>query len=201
MSKYQIWYDAIILKARDRVIPTCYTEVHHILPRSLGGGDHTDNLVRLTYREHFVVHWLLTRICSGGDLRRMQYALWAMTIPKQGKRITSGWQFDAAKRAIRDLELDPVAEAAWRKSNLERALMEQAESWCAEYNRNVTRPDLRIDNRVKVEAAVKSSPRKLRREDLSHLASTFLKDTKRMNSRHVRQYLSKADVADRGSTS
>jgi hypothetical protein len=44
----------------------------------------------------------------------MQRALFAMTLKGTGERITAGWQFEAAKRAVRDLELDPVAEEAWR---------------------------------------------------------------------------------------
>ena len=39
-----------------------YTEQHHILPRSLGGTDDPPNIVRLTAREHFICHWLLTKM-------------------------------------------------------------------------------------------------------------------------------------------
>jgi hypothetical protein len=42
-----------------------YTERHHIQPKCLGGTDDHKNLVRLTAREHFVVHHLLTKIHSG----------------------------------------------------------------------------------------------------------------------------------------
>ena len=41
---------------------TGYTEKHHIIPRSLGGSDSADNLVRLTAREHFLCHWLLVKM-------------------------------------------------------------------------------------------------------------------------------------------
>lgn len=114
-SKYQIWYDQIIETAVNRHIPSCYCERHHIKPRSFGGSDDSSNLALLTYREHFLVHWLLTKFTSGRDLRSMQRALFAMTMPLSGNRITSGWQFETAKRAIRDLELDPVADAIWRE--------------------------------------------------------------------------------------
>jgi hypothetical protein len=113
MSKYQRWYDGLVDRARSRNIPTCYTEVHHVTPRSLGGCDEPENLVRLTYREHFLAHWLLTKMHRGGALRKMQRALLAMTLKTNGQRITAGWQFDAAKRAVRDLELDPELEQAW----------------------------------------------------------------------------------------
>lgn len=100
-------------RAQDREIPSCYTEVHHVIPRSLNGADTPNNLVRLTYREHFIAHWLLTKIHVGGNLRKMQRALWAMTLDRQGQRLVSGWQFESAKRAVRDLELDPEADRLW----------------------------------------------------------------------------------------
>lgn len=38
-----------------------YSERHHIKLKSLGGTDDKSNLVRLTGREHFIVHLLLTK--------------------------------------------------------------------------------------------------------------------------------------------
>jgi hypothetical protein len=37
-------------------------EIHHILPKCLGGEDSDSNLVKLTYREHYIAHWILTKI-------------------------------------------------------------------------------------------------------------------------------------------
>jgi hypothetical protein len=36
-----------------------YYELHHIIPRSLGGSNEQENLVLLTAREHFLAHYLL----------------------------------------------------------------------------------------------------------------------------------------------
>ena len=47
-SKYEIWYAQIIERARFRRLGH-YKERHHIIPRSLGGGDDDDNLVDLSY--------------------------------------------------------------------------------------------------------------------------------------------------------
>lgn len=107
-SKYQRWYEAIIESGRDRTISVEYTEVHHILPRSCGGSDDPENLVRLDYRRHFLAHWLLTKFYRGLHLRKMQRAMIAMTMPLNGGRIISGWQFDVAKRAVKDLALTPT---------------------------------------------------------------------------------------------
>jgi len=38
------------------------TEEHHIIPRSLGGDDSTENLIMLTTREHFLVHYCLWKM-------------------------------------------------------------------------------------------------------------------------------------------
>lgn len=44
---------------------TGYSEVHHIVPKSLGGSDDADNLVRLTARQHYVAHWMLWKAIGG----------------------------------------------------------------------------------------------------------------------------------------
>lgn len=103
MSKYQLWYDQIIWRAKNRQL-NCYSEWHHILPRSLGGGDEDKNLVELTYREHFLAHWLLTKIHTEGRGRRaMVYALMCMgTVHPSSQRLIASWQFEIAKRSIKN---------------------------------------------------------------------------------------------------
>lgn len=46
---------------------TAYYEKHHILPRSMGGGDETENLVNLTPRQHFIAHRLLEKMTKGTE--------------------------------------------------------------------------------------------------------------------------------------
>ena len=46
-----------------------YAEVHHIVPRSLGGSNNINNLIRLTARQHFVAHWILARALGGSAAR------------------------------------------------------------------------------------------------------------------------------------
>ena len=74
MNKYKQWYTDITDRAKHRVLET-YTESHHILPRSLGGGDEANNLVNLTAREHFVCHWLLVKMTTGQEHHKMLNAL------------------------------------------------------------------------------------------------------------------------------
>lgn len=47
-----------------------YYEQHHIIPKTLGGTNATDNLINLTAREHFICHWLLVKMYKIGSLER-----------------------------------------------------------------------------------------------------------------------------------
>jgi len=59
---YKKIYDSIIEKRKNNPIINDYKETHHIVPRCLGGTDNKDNLITLTAREHFICHYLLTKI-------------------------------------------------------------------------------------------------------------------------------------------
>lgn len=71
-NKYTKWYLGIVSNARGRVI-VGYTETHHIIPKSLGGSNKRSNLVKLTAREHFICHWLLTKMVN--DIKP-KYQMW-----------------------------------------------------------------------------------------------------------------------------
>lgn len=75
---YQEIYDKIIKRRIKNPLDT-YTEKHHIAPRSLGGSDKRENLVKLSAREHYICHLLLTKIYSSGiEHDKMIYAFMMM---------------------------------------------------------------------------------------------------------------------------
>jgi hypothetical protein len=78
-SKYLRWYESIITHAKHRV-NTFPIERHHILPKSIGGSNDSSNIVKLSYREHFLCHLLLTKMTQGTERRKMLYALWMMRL-------------------------------------------------------------------------------------------------------------------------
>jgi hypothetical protein len=78
MNKYEKYYYSIINNRKSNPAINEYTESHHIVPRSLGGSDEETNLVELTAREHFICHWLLTKIYTGAERSKMINALWMM---------------------------------------------------------------------------------------------------------------------------
>lgn len=85
-NKYYKWYVSICQAALTRTLPKhIYTEVHHILPKSIYP-EYTktpENLVILTAREHFICHWLLTKIIIDS---RTIYAFSMMIPNKTSKR-------------------------------------------------------------------------------------------------------------------
>lgn len=104
-NKYTRWYYSIITNAQLRNLPKeTYIEKHHIIPRSLGGNNEQTNLVKLTAREHFICHLLLTKMTTGRMRHKMSKALtMIMSIKRIGDRnnysITSRWYEHARKLA------------------------------------------------------------------------------------------------------
>lgn len=73
-NKYTRWYYQIIRRAQARITTSdSYTEIHHIIPKSLGGTNKKSNLVLLSGREHFIVHWLLTKMVNN---KKQKYQMW-----------------------------------------------------------------------------------------------------------------------------
>jgi hypothetical protein len=68
-------YDFLMQRASGRVL-LGYSEKHHIVPKCMGGSDRKENIVRLTAREHFIAHRLLTRLFP--EVPGVWYALIAM---------------------------------------------------------------------------------------------------------------------------
>ena len=48
-------------------------EIHHILPRSLGGTDDEDNLVKLTHKEHLFAHKLMIKFNNSPEMNLAYY--------------------------------------------------------------------------------------------------------------------------------
>lgn len=74
-NKYLLIYNKLIERAKSREKLNCYTEKHHIIPRSLGGSNNLENLVELTGREHFICHRLLVKITERKSQSKMIFAL------------------------------------------------------------------------------------------------------------------------------
>jgi hypothetical protein len=78
-NKYTKWYESIIHSAQRRGKLESYCELHHVIPKSLGGDATKSNLVWLTGREHYVCHLLLTKMVEGAARKKMLYAFMLMS--------------------------------------------------------------------------------------------------------------------------
>jgi hypothetical protein len=100
---YKKHHDKIIERAIGREYVKGVHEKHHIVPTSLGGGNTRTNLVNLTYREHFLIHWLLTKFTYGQDKQKMLHALYKMSHIScdHEYRVYSGWRYELSCKAQR----------------------------------------------------------------------------------------------------
>ena len=85
MNYYKIYYS--IIESRKHNKYDGYTECHHILPRCLGGTNDKSNLVRLTAKEHFICHLLLTKMYAKGssEYAKMCHAFLMMTVSSKNQ--------------------------------------------------------------------------------------------------------------------
>lgn len=99
-NKYTNCYNNIITKAKARISGE-YTELHHIMPKCLGGSNDKNNLVRLSAREHFVCHLLLTKMTTGKAQFQMIKAAHMMTVStkKQYRYKISSRIYEQLKKA------------------------------------------------------------------------------------------------------
>lgn len=105
-NKYTTWYYSIIDKAQHRTINE-YVEKHHIIPKTLGGNNDKINLVKLTAREHFICHLLLTKMLEGKERQKMVYALHmlsnAKNIDQQSRYIPSSKLYEYERKIFSEV--------------------------------------------------------------------------------------------------
>lgn len=117
INKYTQWYYDIIKSSKLRISKNSYNELHHIIPdcfyiknRSNGkrigwiNGDSNskDNIVKLTIKEHFICHWLLTKMVKykTHPWYQMQRALSGFKRSSDGqKRIYTSGQYEIIRLA------------------------------------------------------------------------------------------------------
>lgn len=104
---YQAHYDRLIERARERVL-TGYVEVHHAVPKCMGGSDDKSNLVQLTAEEHYVAHQLLHKIYPNEP--GLAFAMIAMTGNRYGHRRNKAYGWVRRKHAT---ALSGVSAARW----------------------------------------------------------------------------------------
>jgi hypothetical protein len=106
-------YNQLIERAKQRKSVEGYKEIHHIIPRSEGGTDESDNLVELTGREHFIAHKLLWM--ENSTFSRSA----AFMMMSNSRKITWGSFYEAVRKEFNESENHPLRNQYVRKKQLE----------------------------------------------------------------------------------
>lgn len=112
---YQRIYDEFIadrLKKEEEI--EGYFEIHHILPRCLGGGDSKKNLIKLTPGDHLFAHQLLARIHHKTE---NAFKLWGAVLVMTRAALGNYRAGSAASRGIRKSKLRHMFSAARVKAS------------------------------------------------------------------------------------
>jgi hypothetical protein len=130
-NKYLKWYRNIVIK-RLKEPKLDYHEKHHILPLSLGGSNDKENIVNLSAREHFVVHFLLTKFVTGQGKHKMDLAFHSLSFLKSKNRKET--YFNSKLYEMHKLEISKAnsirSKIIWNDQEKRNRIIEsQKESW------------------------------------------------------------------------
>ena len=123
---YNKSYERFIESKRNRpLIKEPGYEFHHILPRSLGGSNRKDNLVKLSHNEHLKAHEYLAKMYRGESKTKMEIALGAMKSDRtiQRKASLKLWKKDSYRQ--RQVEV----HKAYAQNNREEYSREMKRRW------------------------------------------------------------------------
>ena len=139
-NKYTRWYKSIVENASKRQLnEDVYSEEHHIIPKSLGGTDDIDNLVNLTGREHFIIHWLLTKMVNDLHVGKMWNAFFMMHIGRDFIKKNSRTYELAKLKMAEHKKIDYAGEnnPFYGKSHSKDTKSKMRENWNKHADRNV----------------------------------------------------------------
>jgi hypothetical protein len=83
------------------ISPNTIVEVHHIIPKCAGGADCASNLVTLTIREHFIAHWMLSKVGIDDVWYKLRFAFGFMSVCSKSnsyRKLLTSKQFEISKK-------------------------------------------------------------------------------------------------------
>ena len=88
-------------------------EVHHILPKSMGGKNNSDNLIKLTPRQHYIAHWMLWKAFETKETTAAFFSMCNQTNQHQSRnfRISSS-MYESLKIEFKR-HIKGIAEELW----------------------------------------------------------------------------------------
>lgn len=94
---YKKHYDKLMEFRLNNPPQNVYTELHHIIPKCMGGSDEKDNLVRLTAREHYLAHALLFKHYKTSKLAHAWFCM--LRFDRNQERFFTARQYEMARKA------------------------------------------------------------------------------------------------------
>lgn len=118
--KYSKIYNSIVQRAKNRTTLQIY-ESHHIIPKCLGGANNKSNVVKLTPREHFICHLLLTKMYKGEERQKMWFAYYRLS---NRLKQTNSRFYEKAKHNVK-LELSKIHSGKTISDEHKKAIREK----------------------------------------------------------------------------
>lgn len=118
-SKYTKWYKSIVTNAISRKTVIRYYEKHHILPISfnMGGEKDTNNIINVTAREHFLLHYLLCKMGTPYSIS-VFFAFGKMKCDRHNKRYFNSHLYEYfRKNMAKNLSIVKKDKIAINKNN------------------------------------------------------------------------------------
>jgi hypothetical protein len=151
---YKKHYRLLCERGQVRILKNTYTEVHHVIPKCLGGGNAKENLTTLTAREHFIAHWLLSRMYPQD--RKIQLAFKMMCDVNYGRRYTpSSRTVGEARKKVAELN----SRHQTGKSRVEILGVEKAKEVLAKISKTKTGSKATEETKKKISLALTGLPR------------------------------------------
>ena len=123
-NKYRRWYIALVdgSPLKNPNTPYDQPEVHHPIPRCIGGPNYWWNRRYLHFNHHFLAHWLLTKFTTGSDRNQMYKAFCILlTDNKNLHRVGKDWQYRLAAKLSRLIEVSDESKERAERTKMENA--------------------------------------------------------------------------------
>lgn len=133
-TKYSKLYIKIIENAEKRLFIEGDVESHHKIPKSCGGSNSIDNLVKLTPKEHFIVHLLLAK-STYHNPKHKKSMLWAFFI-MSGKKQHCSKLYQKIKLSLKRNGIDHPMYGRKHKSISRQRMSEKRKIPCSDIRRD-----------------------------------------------------------------
>jgi hypothetical protein len=169
---YQRHYNSLMDRAKDRNL-NCYKELHHIIPRCMGGSDDKDNLVYLTAAEHFVAHQLLLKMNPSNH--GLAKACRLMTASSNGQ-IRNNKEFEWIKRKNAELHTGMTGKTHSKETRRKMSLASKGKPKSAKHRAALSE---------KLKGKSFTTPEGKEKIRQTHLGKVLSEDTKSKQSKSI----------------